>query len=147
MPHLTLSFSQGAPIIDLFITASEARIVALKAAGHPVPDPQPIRGLIDTGASHTCIDPSVFALLHLSPTGNVPMLTASTGSVPPTTDTNDVGIFIPSGPREGLVLANIQVSSCDLSVAQNFQALIGRDILARCILVYSGASQTLSLSY
>lgn len=134
-------------MIDLVITASAARLAALTQAGEALPAPQAIRGLVDTGASHTCVDPSVLTALQLQPTGSVPMLTPSTGATPQNADTYDVGIVIPNGNQQGLILPNMQVSASELLVAQGFHALVGRDILAQCILVYNGSNQTIAFSY
>jgi len=78
MPHFTITFTQGVPMINLGVMVSAARRAALQAANLPIPAVQAVRGLIDTGASHTCIDPSVFQALQLQPTGSVPMHTPST---------------------------------------------------------------------
>jgi predicted aspartyl protease len=147
MPHFTLSFTQGTPMIDVVITASAPRLQALTTAGQPLPSPISIRALLDTGASHTCVDPSVLNTLGLQATGSVPMLTPSTGATPMNADTYDVAIVIPNGAQQGLMLANMQVSASELLKAQGFHALIGRDILSKCILVYNGAIESVSISY
>lgn len=148
MPHFTVSFAHSGPMIDLIVTASGARIQALESAGIPLPMPQAIRGLVDTGAaSHTCIDPSVFEALKLQPTGSILMHTPSTGESPQAADTYDVGIVFPNNTQPGFVLHNVQVSASLLANVQGFHALIGRDILAQCILVYNGSTGSLSFSY
>lgn len=147
MPHFTVSFTQGGPIIDLIVTASGARIQALELAGLPLPTPQAVRGLIDTGASHTCMDPSVFEALGLQPTGSILMHTPSTGDIPQAADTYDVGMVIPNNLQAALVLHHVQVSASLLAHVQGFHAVIGRDILAQCILVYNGSVGSLSFSY
>jgi predicted aspartyl protease len=134
-------------MIDLIVSVSGPRMAALMEAGQAVPAPQTIRGLVDTGASNTCVDPSVLTALQLQPTGSVPMLTPSTGATPMSADTYDVGIYIPNGSHQPLVLPNMQVSACELAVAQGFHALVGRDILSQCILVYNGSDGTISFSY
>ncbi len=134
-------------MIDLHVSASGPRLTALRDAGLPWPQMQAIRGLVDTGASHTCMDPSVLTALGLQPTGSVPMLTPSTGATPMHADTYDVGIVIPNGNQQGLVLLNMQVSASELLVAQGFHALIGRDILSQCILVYNGSTESITFSY
>jgi predicted aspartyl protease len=42
----------------------------LAAENQPQPSPIQVRALIDTGASHTCVDPSVLRPLNLTPTGS-----------------------------------------------------------------------------
>ena len=148
MPHFTITLTQGAPIINLIVMVSAARRAALVAANTPVPAPQTIRGLVDTGASNTCIDPSVFQALQLQPTGSVPMHTPTTAGVPVPADTYDVGIVIPSTPTSPpFHRPNMQVSATDLLGAQGFHALVGRDILSQWILTYNGSMQLLTMAY
>ena len=147
MPHFTITLTQQAPIVVMLVGVSAARQQALTAAGQPLPAPQNIRAMIDTGASHTCIDPMVFTALGLQPTGSTPMLTPSTGPTPIDADTYDVSILIPNGAQQGLLIPNMAVSASELFVAQGFHALIGRDILQRCVLTYNGASAIFTLAY
>jgi hypothetical protein len=147
MPHFTAGFSLGAPIVDLILGVSEARLNALQAAGLPWPTPRSIRGLVDTGASHTCVDPAVLTALQLSPTGSVPVLTPSTGSIPIDADTYDVSLIIPNLGQAGLIMKNMQVTATDLLAAQGFHALVGRDVLSHCILICNGSQSTFSIAY
>jgi hypothetical protein len=63
-------------------------------------------------------------------------------------DTYDVGIIIPSTPTSApFHRPNMQVSAADLLAAQGFHALIGRDILAQCVLTYNGSMQLLTMAY
>jgi hypothetical protein len=120
---------------------------ALTLAGQAPPAPQTGRGLIDTGASCTCIDPMIFAALGIQPTGIVPMLTPSTGATPQNAETYDVGIFIPNGQEPALIIPTLAVSASELYAGQGFHALIGRDILERCVLIYNGKLPYVTLSY
>jgi len=148
MPHFTITFTQGVPIINLAVSVSAARRAALQAANAPIPPIQPVRRLVDTGASHTCIDPSVFQALQLQPTGSVPMHTPSTGGVPMAADTYDVGIIIASTPTSApFQKPNMQVSAADLLASQGFHVLVGRDILSHCVMTYNGSMQLLTVAY
>jgi predicted aspartyl protease len=147
MPHFTLSLTQEAPIVVMFVAVSGAKAQALTAANQTIPAAQNICALVDTGASHTCVDPMVFTSLGLQPTGSTSMLTPSTGATPINADTYDVGIVIPNGTQQGLVIANMPVSASELYQAQGFHALIGRDILERCVLTYNGAMAMFTLAY
>jgi hypothetical protein len=68
MPHLNIPFSAGSPIIDLFVGVSQQRRDALLAVGRSIPNFQRARALIDTGASGTCIDPTILKPLGLTAT-------------------------------------------------------------------------------
>lgn len=149
MPHFTLQISANGPILMAYIGVSHARRAALIAAKQPVPNIQQIQGLVDTGASCTCVDPSVLNALGLSPTGQASVNTPSTGNTPHTADLYDVSVFVPgSDPgQRALVVANIPVMCSELLQSQGFHALIGRDVLADCLLNYNGDEGTFTLAY
>lgn len=137
MPHFTLQIGPGGPLLTAFVGVSHPRAAALQAANQPIPQPVQISALVDTGASCTCIDPSVLQQLKLTPTGSVSINTPTTGNTPHATQAYDVALIIPAPKGTPLVLKAIQVVECDLD-AQGFQALIGRDILSECVLAYNG---------
>jgi predicted aspartyl protease len=93
--------------------------------------------LIDTGASHTSIDEAAAQQLGLTATGSIPMHT-------------------PNGLRQAAQYAvawrvgsrfdTIPATSAELS-PQGLLLLIGRDILAACVLSYNGTTGTFSLSW
>ena len=148
MPHFTLQIESGGPILQALAAISQPRAAALTAAGHPVPRAVPIRALVDTGASCTCVDPSVLIALSLAPTGKVSLTTPSTGTTPHEADQYDMGLVIPATTGSlPLVLQTIPVVSSDLLLAQGFHALIGRDILDRCLFVYNGDVRLFTLAF
>jgi len=145
VPHLTIQISPGGPILDIQVGVSQARAQALQRAGRTVPNPIQIRGLVDTGASCTCIDPAVLQSLGLSPTGLVPMHTPSTGNQPHNMNLYDVSLIL-MHPALTLSLGNMAVGESQLSI-QGIQALIGRDVLRRCLLVYDGQTGIFTLAF
>jgi hypothetical protein len=82
MPHLTLPFSAQGPLVDFYVAVSGPKEELLKRAGQPVPNPVLIRGLIDTGAACTCLDPAVIAQLALPVRGVAALHTPSTRGTP-----------------------------------------------------------------
>ena len=134
-------------MIDIVVGVSVPRQAALQSAERPVPVPQLIRGLIDTGASVTCIDPVVFNALNLQPTGSVPVLTPSTGAVPVQQLQYDVSVIIPNGSGLPLVIPSMPVLESELLLGQGFHVLVGRDVLSRCILTYNGSANLFMLAY
>jgi hypothetical protein len=138
MPHFTLQLTNpGGPIVDAFVGLSHARVTALLAAKQPVPSAVRLRALVDTGASCTCFDPGALVSLGPFPTGVTQVLTPSTGTAPHQASTYDVNITIPCGNLMPLVVGNLAIIESNLAV-QGIQALFGRDILSRCMLVYNG---------
>jgi hypothetical protein len=145
VPHFTLQFQTGGPQLHLYVGVSQPRQQALKDAGLEVPQPILIRGLVDTGASSTAVDPTIIEKLGLSATGAMPILTPSTGDKPHQANTFDVSIAVPLPPFN-FNIAAMQVFESSLNV-QGIQALIGRDILANCLLVYDGRANIFSLAF
>ena len=146
MPHLSLKISPRGPLLQFHIGVSGPRAAALKAAGQPVPASIPITGLIDTGASCTSIDSSILTTLSISSTGTVPVHTPSTqAGVPHVANMYDISLVLvhPSLTRTFHVWPVMESQL----IHQGIQALIGRDILAFCLLTYDGASQNFSLAF
>ncbi len=77
------------------------------------------------------------------------MATPSTGTTPHEADQYDVSLMIPARLKNEapLYFDTIAVSSCELVTLQGFHALIGRDILSRCILIYDGTYGVYTLTY
>jgi hypothetical protein len=148
MPHFTLQISPQGPIVDAAVMVSTARQQALQNAGNEVPAPQMIRALVDTGAGISGVDPSVLTALGLSQTGEAEIHTPSTGLVPVKTPTYDVRIAILAARSGDLhfISETVQVTATELT-GRGFQVLMGRDILASCILYFNGADGVFSLSY
>jgi hypothetical protein len=103
--------------------------------------------LIDTGASVTCIDPSIIAQLELSPTTRATVHTPSSGQGGHECNMYDVSlaIFMDSGQLH-LASLTIPVAEAELS-HQGVDALIGRDVLSKALLVYNGVAGEFSISF
>lgn len=129
----------------MLVGVSQARASALRAAQQAVPNPVQIRALLDTGASCACIDPSAIQSLGIPPTGITPMHTPSTGTQAHHANLYDVSLTL-MHPALSLSITNVAVAEAQLSI-QGIQALIGRDVLKRCLLVYDGQSGTFTLAF
>ena len=150
MPHFTLQVGPNGPVVDALVAVSSARLAALRIANEAVPAPVAIRALIDTGASNTCIEPSVLQSLHLSPTGQISVTTPTTGGTPMQCDQYDVGILIPSGSSASPFMdGTVMVMAAQPSSLhqQGIQGLIGRAILSKCLLQYNGDMGFFTLAY
>ena len=149
MPHFTLQNSPQGPVLNAYVGVSIARETALTSSGQPTPNPQLIRALVDTGASITSVDPSVLTALNLTATGNTLIHTPSTGNKPVPADLFDIGLLIPaaSNNQSALIISILPVICAELLVAQGFHALIGRDVLAQCLLIYNGTTKLFTICY
>lgn len=148
MPHFTLSIDAAGPVVTAAVSVSEGRRNALVAEGRAVPPMRIVRALVDTGASFTSVEPEVLRALELTPTGTIDIITPSTGTNVHTIDTYDVDFVIGAGPADiPLSIPNLRIASSQLFLRQGIHALIGRDVLARCILIYNGAINAFSLCF
>jgi hypothetical protein len=149
LPHFTLQIIPQGPLLTAYIGVSDAKKAALLNTNQPVPNLIQIRALVDTGASSTCVDPSVLQTLALAPTGQATVNTPSTGNQPHTADQYDASFIVPgSGATQApLVVPNLPVICAELLQSQGFHALIGRDILSLCLLLYNGPGGFFTLAY
>ena len=139
MAHFTLQIEDAGPLLNVQVGVSVPRNNALRRAGKPVPQPIAVKGLVDTGASCTSIDPSVVEELELSPTGDLKMVTPSTGSDAVIVPQYDVAIAIYGTTIEQQPKLDPVLPVAEFSLAnQGFKVLVGRDVLAGCVLVYNG---------
>jgi predicted aspartyl protease len=148
MPFLTVQLSPQGPVVRAAILVSTARTAMLTAQGMPLPDPQTIDALIDTGASISGVDPAILNALGLSPTGEAEIVSPTTGGTAVRVPTYDVCIGI-YAVRQGdlhFISETIQVTATELS-HRTFRALIGTDVLNKCILHYNGADGFFTLAY
>jgi predicted aspartyl protease len=147
MPHFTIQIGPNGALLDAWVGVSQARAAALQTANQTVPPLQQIRALIDTGASATCMDPSVMNALGIAPHGTTLMNSPTTGGTPQPTNVYDVSIAIPGATPPPLWLNTVAVAESLLLQAQGFHALIGRDILAACVIHYNGPLKFITVSY
>jgi len=134
-------------LIDVYLAVSALRMQILQAADPKaaLPQPQLVKALVDTGASHTSIDLSVVQSLNLVPTGIASLITPSTGNVPCDALCYDVAIHIPF-PTGMLWSQTLWVVTGLELHHQGFDVLLGRDILANGMLIYDGFHGQFTLS-
>lgn len=150
MPYITLQVTQEGLVCSAFLGVSEPYRHALTLAGTPVPAPVPVRAMIDTGASCTCVDPTIIAPLNLTArNADVPVNTGSSGDTPHLADEYDTSLIIPPVSPQDVAFrrAAIPVVEMPLTESVGVDALIGRDILGDCLLVYDGRNGLFSLAY
>jgi hypothetical protein len=148
VPHFSLQIDDRlGPVLTALLGVSQAKREALQTAGQAIPPIIPMRALVDTGASATCIEAGLLARLGLTPTGNILVHTPTTGQTAAPADQYDVSLLIPA--VHGAPLFHrpaVAVTAHDFT-AHGIHALIGRDILGDCLLVYNGTQKTFTIAY
>ena len=139
MPLLTRPLIAQGALVEVTVTVSASDLRAPNAERGP---------LADTGANRTCLDPSVLQALDLEPAGTFQVSTPL-AEVSGPRDRYRVALVIPA-PIFGespLVFDTLEVVAADLRRRFGVQALLGRDVLQRCLLVYNGPEEQFTLAY
>lgn len=134
LPNLQAS----GPLVDIRVLVGLPVEQALQRAGAPVPSPVAVKAMIDTGATASVIDPNTARLLGLQPVGVVAINTPSSTNVP--CPQYVVRFLFPNN-----VLIQVIAIETPLQ-GQQIQCLIGRDVLALGVLVYTGYINQFSFS-
>lgn len=146
MPSVSAPFSQfPGPIVELFVGITDARRNALTTAGAPIPNWISARLLIDSGASSTCLDPSIIQPLGLTPTGSVAAQTPSTNGVAHNVALYDVQLAM-MHPVNVRFFDALAVAECHLK-DQGIDGLLGRDVLEKCVLIVNGEAGHMTLCF
>jgi len=148
MPVLTGLLRDEGAVVEILLGWSAAGVRQERAALRPIPPPLQTRALLDTGAELTCVDASLIQQLNLPFAGTAPVnLPAHGGLTFSALHDASVTILHPSGrPRNHLAVLDLSVVELDLA-ALGYQALLGRDVLARCRFLYDGPKNTFQLRY
>ena len=134
------------PVIQIQIETPPVLAESLQKASTPIPNPIEGFVLIDTGASITAIDVSIFTQLGINPNG---IAMVGTAGGPQQQSTYPVRLTFPGTGIPGVNHA--KALGCNLAGqlvlgTRPLIALIGRDILQRFILIYNGSAGMFSLS-
>ncbi|NQT82086.1 aspartyl protease family protein [bacterium] len=133
----------GGPLLPIRIELPSDVRELLTRNEEPVPPPIKVLGLIDTGATGTCISQNVCQQLNLQPDGAVKMLTAGHPVYVPV---YTVQLSIEISPGKFLSIDRLPVAAPPLAGQANVGCLIGRDILAHSVFVYMGHANSISFS-
>jgi predicted aspartyl protease len=142
MPSFTTqlpSLQALGPLVDMRVWIGTPVEEVLKKAATKVPEPVTVKAMIDTGATGSVIQPSVAQQLGLQPVGVVAISTPSSENVPCFQYT--VRLLFPN---------NVTVEALAIEAplrGQQIQCLIGRDVLAHGVLIYTGYINQFTLSF
>lgn len=144
MPLLTTrvpALATSGPIIEVQIAPSQALRKVLEEQKHQIPQPIKKIMLIDTGASASAIKTGIARDLNLTAHGTITISTASHREV--VCPVYDVDLIF---PIQRVVVPNIRVFETTFE-GQPIDGLIGRDILGRGILIYTGYDNSFTLGF
>ena len=140
MPVYNAPLQPRGALVRVELSLVTALEVELLAAHEPVPSPVGGWGLIDTGASLTAVDEMSLVHLGVRPIGEASVRTAAGAA---TTSLYPARLHFPGSPLRAIEFR--RVVGCALH-AQGLLALIGRDVLRDCLMVYNGTAGTFSLA-
>lgn len=145
--HGQLSLQIG-PVTLVRFNRTRKDLFNARRAGRATPPPVEVPTLIDTGAEQTVIDRSVLNQLGVAPkqfgTVNAPAL----GGFKPS-PLNDVSLQVlhaSGGAANHLTFDEIEIVELHVSTL-GYQAVLGRDVLAQCVLIYDGTTNSFTLAY
>jgi hypothetical protein len=125
---------QHGALVEVMISAPDSVVSAMKAQGQTPPPPQKVVLMVDTGASISGIRDSVATAAGLTATGSVQV-----GGV---AGTQNSAIYAAKFalPKYNIDFDAVQVAGFQLPGQQDIDGLLGRDLLEKLTLVYSGPS-------
>jgi hypothetical protein len=145
MRSITGRIERAGPLVRMTAMAPPKHVELLRKANLPLPPAITIRGLLDTGASASAIDSGIVLRLGLFSTGRTKIHTPTSGSDYEERDQYALSLFLGSQPGETVAYI---VSVIETSLAsEGFDALIGWDILSKCVLHCDGPQGTFQLDY
>lgn len=136
----SMALQQTGPRVQVTLSPLEDQIRLISDGGGVVPPPVSGYGLIDTGASVTCIDQEAATRAGLAIVDSGPMHSA--------THANEiVPIYAGRLNIQGLAgnIDSKRAFGANLA-SQELIILVGRDVLASCIFVYNGVDSSFSIS-
>jgi hypothetical protein len=145
MPNVTLPAKpQDGALIWIAIGLSRPQAEARSAAGLSEIHPAVVSALIDTGASMTLIDDVLARRLELNRTGEIEV--RSTAAADPAILNTYAVLLQFAQPTKASVSEALQVAGGRPPI-EGVGALLGRDVLSRCVFIYNGPASQFTLSY
>lgn len=130
--------------VSLGITSGHRSV--LKSLNKPIPPFVSANLLIDTGASATLICETIIHRLGLTPRGYSQMHTPTTGGIPIQVPQYDVDLVITNVKGASETIPNLLVLAREMS-SQGIDGLLGRDVLSKARMTYSGPENIVFLSF
>jgi len=146
MPILSALLTGGLAIVDIRVGVRPSRSRQLQRMNQTVPQPVSATALIDTGSSCTLLDTPLLTALGLTTSSGQVTLAVSTGALAVFLIYDVSLTILHPMPRQNLWLQSFPVLSANLAPL-GVQALVGSDILDRCVFIRDGLAQRFLLTY
>jgi hypothetical protein len=146
MPGFTFPTSPAGLTLELVIGVDGRSTVDLQAQGLPVPPPIAVPALIDTGSDVSVITPRVVAHLGLAVHGSA-SAQSTVGSAGVDLFQASMSIYGSTGVAgPSLVIPYLVVMQAP-ALPPGFEALVGMDVLAECLLLVDGPRRQFTLTF
>jgi Aspartyl protease len=140
------TLTETGPLVSVEISLPAALRKYLSENGQPIPAPQSGFALVDTGASATAVDQTIFDTLGIQQIDTIPTSTPHGASTSPVYPANFTfpGLNLTDMPMERVIGCNLKWTNIE---GKEVIMLLGRDLLRYFLMVYNGLSSDLFLSY
>lgn len=148
MPIVNGPIVDHGAILEVVLGVSQSRRRLLEKHGFAVPQPVPVRVLIDTGANVSGFAEHVFQSLDVQPFWKTTVLTPSTPiHAPYECNLYHVSFSIlANGTAHDLQDCKV-ISTENFHPSEGIQGVIGRDLLVHCIFIYLGTERKFTLAF
>lgn len=142
------AITQDGATILVLVGVSLNRRRALEKMGFPVPQEIVVNAQLDTGSFITGFTPELFQTLGVGPVDEIAIHTPSTRRGQPCNcPLFDVGVTLVSGTDRYTLPSITVIETGGFEHGEPVQAIIGRDILNRCVFQYNGPHRDFSLFF
>ncbi len=147
MPVSSIGFDLASrPIIEVYLSTCEWERELFLAQGRTFPPSLLIQALVDTGASRSLVDLAILERLGVAPASEDVVLFTASGGGAQTRKAYMVDVAL-AGDRHGPIANDLLVLGAPVADDLRVDMLLGRDVLAACILTYDGIDRRFTLAY
>lgn len=134
------------PVLAVEVSVPIALAEKLTRENKPIPQPKTGLALIDTGATHSCVDDGIISQLGVNPISRT-KIHGSAGA-------HEVNVFpahlrfpaIPNFEIDFTATLGVNIQAQQVN-KQPIIALLGRDVLSNCVFVYNGSLGIYTLTF
>jgi hypothetical protein len=134
------------PIVTIAFGVSEPRRHALQQYGYPVPSPVHVSAPVDTGSHFTLAGHGVVQSFGVGPVSSQPVFSSASGLAPNPHPVFELSVaLLDDFGHRVEYWPIVRVLGTTYDPGEIVQGIFGRDLLARCKLIYDGRGDCFSL--